>query len=182
MKNNKGALGFIETVGLVAAITAADAACKAANVELVGRENPKGGIMTIKIKGEVSAVKAALAAACAAASKVNKVVSMAIIPRPDESMCPILVYNKETMLVTEVASILEETKAEIVAGSPLEEKLQTELSKVEEDKTIVEPEENESKEEKVSDDIMKGEEETGEAYKEDKKKQMKKPRRGRKKK
>lgn len=66
--NEQGkSLGFIETVGLVAAIASADAAVKAANVRLVGRENSKGnGCITVKISGDIGAVNAALMAAKAA--------------------------------------------------------------------------------------------------------------------
>jgi len=77
------AIGLIETIGLVAAIEAADAAVKAANVTLLGYENTKGGgMITIKIVGDVGAVKAAVAAGTAAAFKVGQVKSCHIIPRP----------------------------------------------------------------------------------------------------
>ena len=98
MSDSHAAVGFIETVGLAAAIEAADAACKTANIKLVGRENSRGsGMITIKIKGDVSAVKSALLSAHAAASKVNKVVSVSIIPRPGAALEPVMVYNKETL-------------------------------------------------------------------------------------
>ncbi len=77
------AIGLIETIGLVAAIEAADAAAKAANVTLLGYENTKGGgMITIKIVGDVGAVKAAVAAGTAAAFKVGQVKSCHVIPRP----------------------------------------------------------------------------------------------------
>ncbi|MDV7143970.1 BMC domain-containing protein [Tropicimonas sp. TH_r6] len=80
-------LGLIETVGLVAAVEAADAAVKAANVELVGYESAKGGgMMTVKLRGEVGAVKAAVAAAEMAASRVNKVIATKVIARPAEGL------------------------------------------------------------------------------------------------
>lgn len=81
------ALGLIETIGLVAAIEAADAAVKAANVTLLGYENTKGGgMITIKIVGDVGAVKAAVAAGAAAAFKVGQVKSCHIIPRPHQEI------------------------------------------------------------------------------------------------
>ncbi|MCG3120385.1 MAG: hypothetical protein ALAOOOJD_03070 [bacterium] len=78
------ALGLIETRGLVAALEAADAMLKAANVICVGREVTDAALVTIKVTGEVGAVKAALDAGSAAAHKVGEVVSTHIIPRLDE--------------------------------------------------------------------------------------------------
>lgn len=76
-------LGLIETVGLVAAVEAADAALKAANVELVGYESAKGGgMMTVKLVGEVGAVKAAIAAAEVSAGRISRVVATDVIARP----------------------------------------------------------------------------------------------------
>ena len=70
----KEAVGFIETVGLVAATEAADAAVKSANVNLIGYELTKGnGMITVKIEGDVGAVKAAVAAANSSASNVGDV-------------------------------------------------------------------------------------------------------------
>lgn len=75
-------LGYIEVTGLVAAIEAADAGLKAANVELVGKENPGAGMITVVFKGEIGSVKAALDAAEAAAARISKVVSVNVIARP----------------------------------------------------------------------------------------------------
>jgi microcompartment protein CcmL/EutN len=81
------ALGLIETIGLPAAITAADAAVKAANVTLLGRETAKGGgRITIKLAGDVGAVKAAVAAGAAAAALVGRVDGTLVIPRPHEQL------------------------------------------------------------------------------------------------
>ncbi|WP_281261161.1 BMC domain-containing protein [Aliiruegeria haliotis] len=78
---------MIETVGLVAAVEAADAAVKAANVELVGYESAKGGgMMTVKLQGEVGAMKAAVAAGEMAASRVNRVIATKVIARPGEGI------------------------------------------------------------------------------------------------
>lgn len=77
------ALGLIETIGLTAAIEACDAALKSANITLIGYELTRGGgMVTVKIEGDVGAVKAAIEAAEAAASKVNKVYTSLVIPRP----------------------------------------------------------------------------------------------------
>jgi ethanolamine utilization protein EutM len=77
------ALGLIETIGLVTAIEAADAAAKAANITLLGYENTKGsGKITIKLVGDVGAVQAAVAAGVAAAQRIGKVYSHSVIPRP----------------------------------------------------------------------------------------------------
>ena len=76
------ALGLIETKGLVACIAAADAMCKSANVELIGYENIGSGLVTVMVKGDVGAVKAATDAGSAAASKVGELVSVHVIPRP----------------------------------------------------------------------------------------------------
>lgn len=85
------ALGLIETRGLVGAIEAADAAVKAANVELIDKELAKAGLVTIKLKGDVAAVKAAVDAGAAAAQRVGELVSIHVIPRPDDEM-EILIY------------------------------------------------------------------------------------------
>jgi microcompartment protein CcmL/EutN len=79
------ALGLIETRGLVGAIEAADAAIKAADVELIGKERVEGGLITIKLKGDVAAVRAAVDAGAAAAQRVGELISTHVIPRPDDS-------------------------------------------------------------------------------------------------
>lgn len=76
------ALGLIETKGLVGAIEAADAMAKAANVVITGYEKIGGGLVTVFIRGDVGAVKAATDAGAAAAQKVGEVVSVHVIPRP----------------------------------------------------------------------------------------------------
>ena len=82
----RGALGLIETRGLVAAIEAADAMVKAANVRLIGREQIGGGLVTVMVRGDVGAVKAATDAAAAAAGKIGEIVSVHVIPRPHEDV------------------------------------------------------------------------------------------------
>ena len=93
----KKSLGLIETEGLAAGVEAADAAVKSANVELIGYELTKGGgWTTIKIQGDVGAVKAAIDAARMAAAKVNRVVSTRVIPRPSAGL-DVLVHNQDTV-------------------------------------------------------------------------------------
>ncbi len=79
---NSDALGMVETKGLVAAIEAADAMVKAANVSLVGKEQVGSGLVTILVRGDVGAVKAATDAGAAAAQRVGELVSVHVIPRP----------------------------------------------------------------------------------------------------
>lgn len=89
----KQALGLIETIGLVSAIEAADAAVKAANVTLLGYENTKGsGKITVKFVGDVGAVKAGVAAGVAAASRIGQVYSQQVIPRPHDEI-EALIHN-----------------------------------------------------------------------------------------
>lgn len=77
------ALGMIETRGIVAAVEAADAMLKAANVRLVSTEKVGGGLVAVFVRGEVGAVKAATDAGAVAANKVGEVVSVHVIARPD---------------------------------------------------------------------------------------------------
>ncbi len=76
------ALGMIETKGLVAAIEAADAMVKAANVSLQCKEHVGGGLVTVMVRGDVGAVKAATDAGAAAAERVGELISVHVIPRP----------------------------------------------------------------------------------------------------
>jgi ethanolamine utilization protein EutM len=80
------ALGMIETKGLVASIEAADAMVKAANVTLIGKEHVGGGLVTVMVRGDVGAVKAATDAGAAAAERVGEVISVHVIPRPHEEV------------------------------------------------------------------------------------------------
>ena len=82
----QSALGMIETRGIVASIEAADAMVKAANVTLVGQTKVGGGLVSVMVRGEVGAVKAATDAGSAAANKVGEVVSSHIIPRPHDEV------------------------------------------------------------------------------------------------
>ena len=84
------ALGMVETRGLVGSIEAADAMVKAANVLLIGREKIGGGFVTVMVRGDVGAVKAATDAGAAAAEKVGELVSVHVIPRPHADVEAIL--------------------------------------------------------------------------------------------
>jgi ethanolamine utilization protein EutM len=76
------ALGMVETKGLVGAIEAADAMVKAANVQLIGKVLVGGGLVTVMVRGDVGAVKAATDAGGAAAQRVGELMSVHVIPRP----------------------------------------------------------------------------------------------------
>ena len=78
----KKALGMIETRGLVGAIEAADAMVKAANVALVGKEKIGSGLVTVMVRGDVGAVKAAVDAGAEAAKRVGNLYGLHVIPRP----------------------------------------------------------------------------------------------------
>jgi ethanolamine utilization protein EutM len=84
------ALGMIETKGLVGAVEAADAMVKSANVILVGYEKIGSGLVTVMVRGDVGAVKAAVDAGAAAARNVGEVVSVHVIPRPHTDVEKIL--------------------------------------------------------------------------------------------
>lgn len=84
------ALGLIETKGLVGAVEAADAMVKAANVTLIGRELVGGGLVTVLVRGDVGAVKAATDAGAAAAQRVGELLSVHVIPRPHAEVETIL--------------------------------------------------------------------------------------------
>ena len=87
------ALGLIETKGLIGAIEAADAMVKAANVKLVSKEKITAALVTVKIIGEVAAVKSAVDAGAAAAQRVGQLVSAHVIPRPDDQLEEIIYYS-----------------------------------------------------------------------------------------
>ncbi len=80
------ALGLVETRGLVGAIEAADAMVKAADVRLTAKEVTVGALVTVQVVGEVAAVKAAVEAGRRAAERVGEIVSVHVIPRPDEAV------------------------------------------------------------------------------------------------
>ncbi len=87
------ALGMVETKGLVGAIEAADAMVKAANVTLIGSEYIGGGFVTVMVRGDVGAVKAATDAGAAAAKRIGELVSVHVIPRPHQDVEMLLPKN-----------------------------------------------------------------------------------------
>src|SRR5690349_17133511 len=85
---------MIETKGFVALVEAADAMLKAANVELAGWDKVGSGLVTAFVVGDVAAVKAAVDAGAAAASRIGEVVSVQVIPRPHEELGGVLSFAK----------------------------------------------------------------------------------------
>ncbi|WP_460017443.1 BMC domain-containing protein [Lactovum odontotermitis] len=84
------ALGMVETKGLIGSIEASDAMVKAANVTLIGKEHIGSGLVTVMVRGDVGAVKAATDAGAAAAQRVEELISVHVIPRPDNQVEAIL--------------------------------------------------------------------------------------------
>ena len=101
------ALGLVETRGLVGSIEAADAMVKAANVQLIGYEKIGGGYVTVMVRGDVGAVKAATDAGAEAAARVGEVVSVHVIPRPHadvESVLPAQEQSDDSTLTIDIAN------------------------------------------------------------------------------
>ena len=117
------ALGMIETRGLVAAIEAADAMVKAANVTLSCKEQIGGGLVTVMVRGDVGAVKAATDAGAAAAERVGELISVHVIARPHEDLEGILESPDDTDDLP--AEALEEISPEIKEESKSVEKKET---------------------------------------------------------
>jgi len=105
------ALGLIETRGLIGAIEAADAMVKTANVRLVSKEKVTAALVTVKIIGEVAAVKSAVDAGSAAAQRVGQLVSAHVIPRPDDQLEDII-YSSLPPKETKKSKIKEEPEVE----------------------------------------------------------------------
>lgn len=129
------ALGLIETRGLVAAIEAADAMVKAANVKIVGKEQTNPALITIKIVGDVAAVKSAVDAGAAAAQKVGEVVSIHVIPQPDSQMISLFpeLADDEFPIFKEndvPNGILSEIPVEEIKSSKQEKTLKTDLEEI----------------------------------------------------
>ncbi|MBE2224633.1 MAG: BMC domain-containing protein [Anaerolineae bacterium] len=117
----KQALGLIETIGLVTAIEAADAAVKAANVILLGFENTKGGgKITIKFVGNVGAVQAAVAAGVAAASRIGEVYGQRVIPRPSEEIDALILNLDRGRGLDEPKAEAPQAKETASAPTPVE--------------------------------------------------------------
>lgn len=101
---NIEALGMIETKGFVGAVEAADAMVKAANVVLVGREYIGAGYVTVLVRGDVGAVKAATDAGAAAARRVGELVSVHVIPRPHRELEQVLEASGIVSATAQLAS------------------------------------------------------------------------------
>jgi len=134
------ALGLIETRGLVAAIVAADAMLKASNVKLLGKEVTKAALVTIKVTGDVAAVKSAVDAGAAAANRIGEVLSTHIIPQPDKQIVVIIpeidsqrIISQQQIEIKEKpksAKAQEPEKKPIIEikSEPFKEKTKTETS------------------------------------------------------
>ena len=92
--SNANAVGMVETKGLVGAIEAADAMVKAANVTLIGKQQVGAGLVTVMVRGDVGAVKAATDAGAAAAENVGELISVHVIPRPHSEVEVILPHKE----------------------------------------------------------------------------------------
>jgi microcompartment protein CcmL/EutN len=128
------ALGLIETKGLIGAIEAADVMAKTASVQIVGKEKITAALVTIKVVGEVAAVKAAVDAGAAAAQRVGQLVSAHVIPRPDDQLEDIIYSIKEKV----------PSKTDVVQDSPVIEEKEPEKE--------IEPEEAEEEIQAVEDE------------------------------
>ena len=111
---NMEALGMIETKGFVGAVEAADAMVKAANVVLVGREYIGAGYVTVLVRGDVGAVKAATDAGAAAARRVGELVSVHVIPRPHKELEQVL---ESSGIVTPGGQLAGGTRGQLSAGT-----------------------------------------------------------------
>jgi microcompartment protein CcmL/EutN len=143
------ALGLIETKGLIGAIEAADAMVKAANVKLVSKEKITAALVTVKIIGEVAAVKSAVDAGAAAAQRVGQLVSAHVIPRPDDQLEDIIYYSQiqsspDKTEVEEAKSKSKESKPEKIVEVP-----QLKVKEVAEEVEIVESTEEKEEPEEI---------------------------------
>ena len=141
------ALGLIETKGLVGAIEAADAMCKAATVKLVSKEKVTGALIIVKVIGEVAAVKSAVDAGAAAAQRVGQLVSAHVIPRPDDQIEPIIYDNS---VIPKEAEVAEKPKVEKnKTPAPVVESLE----EIEKEEVVVDVQEKETKAEEIHEEV-----------------------------
>lgn len=166
----RNALGLIEVVGMTAAIVAADTAVKSANVRLLGYENSKGGgMITVKFEGDVGAVKAALESASVAASKVNRIVSKHLIPRPSAEIEKMTIPKSKAPLEKQteilpvddkelvIAISVENSNQAVEEGPVVEEGISEEKQDVERQEELVMEEQTEKKsdeQEEPSDSLL----------------------------
>lgn len=121
------AFGLVETRGLVAAIEAADAMIKTSNVTLVGKERTDPAMITIKIVGDVAAVKSAVDAGAEAARKVGEVVAIHIIPQPDEQLTNLFPELDDNKTAKKIAVQTEEEKPKQVIVEKKKETVEKEV-------------------------------------------------------
>lgn len=143
------ALGLIETKGLIGAIEAADAMSKAANVKLIGKEKITAALVTVKIVGDVAAVKAAVDAGAAAAQRVGQLVAIHVIPQPDSQMVELLpeiqeekISSKRSAKIIVDEKVSDETAVEELVVAEVDEKVHEDyVKKIEEpEEEITKPE------------------------------------------
>lgn len=126
------ALGLVETKGLVGAIEAADAMAKAADVKIFSKERTDPAMITIKCVGEVAAVKAAVEAGAAAAQRVGQLISVLVIPRPDDQVDFILTAKDKKNVVID-GVINTDKKSSTKQSSNKKETSKVENEKLEDD-------------------------------------------------
>jgi ethanolamine utilization protein EutM len=143
------ALGLVETRGLVAAIEAADAMVKAANVTLVGKERTDPAMITIKIIGETAAVRSAVDAGSSAAERVGVLVSTHIIPQPDNQMTTLIpeIKDNSTKKLRKVEKVIPEKREESVTPVIKSRTKKEKLDSKKKINSVVE------KEEKIEDEV-----------------------------
>lgn len=123
----QNALGLIEVLGMPAAVEAADTCMKSANVQLIGYENVTGGIVTVKIQGDVGAVKSAIDAAKISAERINTVLNTLVIPRPSEGIHS-MIFSEKIERVTEIEeSISGQTSTSNQESEEVESEVEIEL-------------------------------------------------------
>lgn len=142
------ALGLIETKGLIGAIEAADAMVKAANVKLVSKEKITAALVTVKIIGEVAAVKSAVDAGAAAAQRVSQLISAHVIPRPDDQLEDIIYYSQLQTKSEKPEDKKAKPKPKKLEPEKIVEPVQLEEEEIEKDPEIfISPEVDEKQEE-----------------------------------
>lgn len=143
---NEGALGLIEVFGYLGAIEAADSALKAANVSLAGCEKVKGGLVTVKLIGDVAAVKASVDAGSLAAEKLGVLLSSHVIARADKAVLDVFIkkvnmaeienFKEENSQTEELKSC--EIDMEIIENKEIKPESNEDLMSDLEDKTVEE--------------------------------------------
>ncbi len=116
MQETLEALGMVETKGFVGAVEAADAMVKAANVQLLGKEYIGAGYVTIFVRGDVGAVKAATDAGAAAARRVGELISVHVIPRPHAEVERVLPFNGRTGFSPDERALQGGTRGQLGQG------------------------------------------------------------------